>query len=109
LREEDDAFILRLNDLDKINYIYLNSKRENEGKVKKMFNTLRKSKKRKNKVKELIEQFDRRGTLETVNLEKKYDGTINIECRVKDGLLWHLLATTFSVQKNLHQVIEDSM
>ena len=111
MREEGDCFILRLNNVDTINASYCKFKWENDGMLKRFFKKTfrRKSKNRKNLVKELMAQFEGKGWLEAVGSETTYEGIVNLEYKVTDASLCHSLSTKLQVQKNLLQVIEGSM
>jgi hypothetical protein len=106
LKEEGARFILRLNDLARINYIHRDFQHKADGTLNRIFKKIlrKKSRKTQDKVENLMAQLEREGSLELVRSKTKYDDNSILEYKVKDDVLWHLLSMKYSVQKNVEQV-----
>jgi hypothetical protein len=106
LKEERRRFVLRFNDIDKINSIYCDFKNENGRILTGILNVLfnRKSKKRKDKFKNLMALFEKEGLLEMVGSGTEYDKEY-LKYVVKDGELWYSLTSNYAVQRSLRKVI----
>ena len=107
LIEDQDRFVLRFNDIDKISSIYCDFKQENDRTLRRLFKKMwqRKSKKRKDKITKLLAQFKKEGLLEIVDGGASWYDKNYLEYEVKNRELWHSLTRNYSVQRNAGEVI----
>jgi hypothetical protein len=101
LKEDSQRSIVLFNDIDKINSIYCDFKKENSGILTGILNGIfnRNSKKRKDKFKNLLALLEKEKLLEIVGSGTEYDKEMKeyLKYEVKNGQLWYSLTQNYKV------------